>query len=289
MEDIISVLIDATLSTSVLVVAAFGLAIIFGLVGVINLGHGAMLTLGSYLTWQGTQVGLPFVFAVLVGAAGVGLIGFVFEVLVVRHLYDRLDDTLLITWGFFLVSTEMIKIVFGTSARSVRNPLPGAIKIGGIDIPQYRVALALVALALILGTAMLFYRTDFGIKVRAMIQNRDMASLLGVDVGRMYRLVFALGAAFAGLAGGLLAPMTSIEPYAGSLYLVRSFFVVITGGVGHILGGTMVGSVVIGGSESVFALFTEQIFAQTVVFALAVLLLRFWPSGLLAPRGRGPR
>ena len=285
MEQLIELVIDVGLVTMTLVLAAFGLAIIFGMVGVVNLGHGAMLTLGAYLTWQATAVGVPFFAAVLLAALGVGAIGAVFEFLIVRHFYDRLFDTLLITWSFYLIVTEAIKIVFGTDARSVRSPLPGALRLGDIAVPQYRLLLASLSLALVVATAGLFYRTGFGVKVRAMIQNQEMATLLGVDARRMYSVVFVIGAALAGLAGGLLSPTTSIEPNTGTLYLVRSFFVVVVGGAGQILGGTLLGSFVIGGSETIFALFSGQIFAQTIVFALAVLILRFRPTGLLGGGG----
>lgn len=285
MQAVLSVAVDATLLTLTLALAAFGLAIIFGLVGVINLGHGAVLTIGAYVTWQAVTEGVPFFIAVIIAAVVAGVIGAVLELLVIRRFYDRPFETLLITWGFFLISTEVIKLVFGTRIRSVENPLPGAMRLGNLGVSQYRVVLALLALALISITAGIFYRTSFGLKVRAMIQNREMASLLAVHVTRMYRTVFILGFALAGLAGGLLTPITSIEPYVGNLWLVRSFFVVIVGGIGNILSGTLLGSFFIGGSETIFANFSEQIFAQSIVFALAVVLLRFRPTGLLAKGG----
>ena len=284
METAISVVVDATLITLVLALAAFGLAIIYGLIGVINMGHGAFLTLGAYLTWAATTAGVPFIPAVLLAALGVGLVGLVLEHLIIRHFYDKPFDTLLLTWAFFLVMTEVIKIVFGSDFRNVVNPLPGAIDLGAVKIPAYRGAIALVALALIAGTALVFYRTTLGIKIRAMIQNREVASLLGLDIARMYKLVFGVGACAAGLAGGLLSPMLSVDPYIGNIFLVRSFFVVIVGGVGQLLGGTLVGSFFIGGSETLFALFSKQVFAQTVVFLLAIVILRFRPAGILRQR-----
>ncbi len=284
METAVSVVVDATLITLILALAAFGLAIIYGLVGVINMGHGAFLTLGAYLTWAATTAGVPFVPAVLLAALGVGLVGLALEHLIIRHFYDRPFDTLLLTWAFFLVMTEIIKIVFGTDFRNVASPLAGAIDLGTVKIPIYRATIALVSLALIGGTAFVFYRTTLGIKIRALIQNREVASLLGLDIALMYKLVFGVGACAAGLAGGLISPMLSVDPYIGNVFLVRSFFVVIVGGVGQLLGGTLIGSFFIGGSETLFALFSKQVFAQTVVFLLAIIVLRFRPAGLLRAR-----
>jgi branched-subunit amino acid ABC-type transport system permease component len=248
------------------------------------MGHGAFLTLGAYLTWAATTSGIPFILAIIIAAIGVGIVGLILEHLIIRHFYDKPFDTLLLTWAFFLVMTEIIKIVFGTNFRNVVNPLPGAIDLGLVEIPIYRGVIGLVGLALIGGTAYVFYQTTLGIKIRAMIQNREMASLLGLNIGRMYKLVFTIGAATAGLAGGLISPILSVDPYIGNIFLIRSFFVVIVGGVGHLLGGTLVGSFLIGGSETLFALFSKQVFAQTVVFLLAIIILRFRPAGILGQR-----
>jgi urea transport system permease protein len=280
----LDVMVDAVSITLVLALAAFGLAIIFGLIGVINLGHGAMLTLGAYFTWACTSAGVPFVLAVIVAAVGVGLIGLVLEHLVIRHFYDRPFETLLLTWGFFLIATELIKLVFGTDFRNVTNPLPLAFQLGPVDLPAYRTAVAGFSLLLMAATAFVLYRTSLGIRIRALIQNREMASLLGLDIGRTYKLVFASGALIAGLAGALISPMLSVDPYIGNVYLVRSFFVVTVGGLGELLGGTLIGSFFIGGSETIIALASSQAFAQTIVFALAIVVLRFRPQGFLGER-----
>ncbi|MBX5471020.1 MAG: branched-chain amino acid ABC transporter permease [Acetobacteraceae bacterium] len=281
MQTALSVLVDSVLITFVFALAALGLAIIFGLMGVINMGHGAMLTLGAYFTWFATTKGVPFVAAVLLAAAGVGLIGLLLEHFIIRHFYDRPFETLLLTWGFFLISTELIKIAFGTDLRTVTNPLPGAAHFGSFVLPAYQSVVALISLALIIGLGVMLYRTGLGIKIRALVQNAEVASLLGLNVARAYKLVFVAGSAAAGLAGALISPMLSVDPYIGNIFLVRSFFVVIVGGIGQVLGGTLVGSFLIGGSETFFALFSGQVVAQTIVFMLAILVLRFRPAGVL--------
>lgn len=287
MSIIVSVLFDAALLTLTLALAALGLAVIYGLMGVINMGHGAMLTLGAYLTWAATSRGIPFVFSVLLAALIVGVIGLLLEHLVIRHFYDKPFETLLITWGFFLIMTELIKIVFGTDLRNVKNPLPDSINLGIVELPAYQSLLACISLFLIFTLAVVFYHTSLGIKIRALIQNREMASLLGVNIAYMYKMVFVAGSCIAGLAGALISPLLSVDPYIGMVFLARSFFVVIVGGIGQILGGTLVGSFLIGGSETFFAaLQFKQTFAQTIVFALAIVVLRFRPSGLWTVQGR---
>jgi urea transport system permease protein len=284
MQTALSVLVDSVLITFVFALAALGLAIVFGLMGVINMGHGAMLTLGAYFTWFATTKGMPFVAAVLFAAAAVGVIGLLLEHFIIRHFYDRPFETLLLTWGFFLISTELIKIAFGTDLRTVTNPLPGAAHFGSFVLPAYQSVVALISLALIVGLGFMLYRTGLGIKIRALVQNAEVASLLGLNVARAYKLVFVAGSAAAGLAGALISPMLSVDPYIGNIFLVRSFFVVIVGGIGQVLGGTLVGSFLIGGSETFFALFSGQVVAQTIVFMLAILVLRFRPAGVLRAR-----
>lgn len=284
MDRILSVGLEIGSATLILALVSMGLAVIFGLVGVINMGHGAMLALGAYLAWTLTGQGLPFPLAVVLATVGVGVVGLAFEVLVIRHFYEHPFETLLISWGFYLVVTELIKVVWGSTLKNIRNPIPGTFSIGGAGIGRYEAVVCLISLLLLVGTGLLLYRTSVGLKVRAMIQNREMALMLGVNAPQMYRTVFVAGAAMAGLAGALIAPMFSIEPDMGTLWLVRSFFAVIVGGLGAIVSGTLVGSMLIGGGTVVFALVSKQVFAQTVVFALAVIALRFRPVGLLGRR-----
>jgi branched-subunit amino acid ABC-type transport system permease component len=280
METAVSVLTDTVLITLVLALAAFGLAIVYGLIGVINMGHGAMLTLGAYVTWALQQKGIPFGVSVVLAGVAVACVGVVFEHFIIRHFYKRPYDTLLLTWAFFLIATEVIKIVFGSDFRNVASPMDGALDIGIYRVPAYKSFVAGLSALLIAATALVFFKTSVGIKIRAMVQNQEMASLLGLDIALMYKLVFGFGAFTAGLAGGLVAPLFSVNPYMGDMFLVRSFFVVIVGGIGQILAGTIFGSFFIGGLETVLALASDQVVAQIAVFFIAIVVLRFRPQGV---------
>ncbi|WP_030614793.1 branched-chain amino acid ABC transporter permease [Streptomyces fulvoviolaceus] len=284
MTQVISVALDAISTSLVLALVAMGLAVVFGLVRVINMGHGAMLALGAYITWTLAQHGLPFFVSVIVSALLVGVIGLLFEVVLIRHFYDKQFETLLITWAFYLVATQLIKVFWGTDLHSVANPIRGTFTIGGAVIGRYVAVVSLVSLLLFASAGWVMYRTSVGIRVRAMIQNREMAMMLGVRASAMYRAIFALGAMLAGLAGGLISPMFSVEPDMGTLWLVRSFFVVTVGGLGSLVGGTLIGSALMGGMTTLVSLVAQQVFAQTVVFALAVIALRFRPAGILGKK-----
>ena len=284
MEIALSVGIDTALITLTLALAAFGLAIIYGLIGVINMGHGAMLTLGAYFTWAGIDMGVPFVLSVIIAGILVGIIGTLLEHLIIRHYYDSPFDTLLLTWAFFLVTTELIKIFFGSDFRTVTNPYPGFIDIGFYKIPTYRTSISILTAIFITATGFVFFKTTTGIKIRAMIQNQEVASLLGLNISLTYKMVFGFGCFMAGLAGGLVAPMVSVSPYMGDMYLVRSFFVVIVGGIGQILSGTIAGSFVIGGLETIVALFSDQVIAQVAVFLFAIIILRLRPQGIYSEK-----
>lgn len=273
-------IISIGIETLIFALAALGLAVIYGVVGVINLGHGAMLTLGAYCCWWGVQLGLPFPVCVVLAAIVVAVVGGIFEEVVIKHFYQRPFDTLLLTWGFFMIVSEVVKLLFGSGLKGIDSPLVGALSIGGVDIPEYRGLLALIALFLLLATAFVLFKTSYGLKVRALVQNKDTAQLLGLNMARTYKSAFMLGSLLAGLSGALLAPTLAIQPYVGNIYLVRSFFVVLVGGVGRVLAGTLGGSFIIGGVETLLGHMSNQVVANVGVLVLAILLLRFRPSGL---------
>jgi branched-subunit amino acid ABC-type transport system permease component len=279
--EFIGISIDVFLITSTLALAAFGLAIVYGLVGVINMGHGAMLTLGAYLTWYFISLNIPFFLCIIFSGIGVALVGITLEHFIIRKFYHRPFDTLLLTWAFFLITTEVIKIIFGTDFKNIEAPISGAFEVFGINIPAYRFLVCLFTIFLITISNIIFLKTNLGIKIRALIQNKEVAGLMGLDINLTYKAVFGFGSFMAGIAGGLIAPMLSIDPYIGNIYLVRSFFVVIVGGVGNLLSGTVVGSFLIGGTETLFAIFSDQVVSQASVFLLAIILLRLRPNGIM--------
>jgi len=280
MVDFVSIITQALFATSILIIASMGLAIIFGMMGIINLAHGALITVGAYVAFAVTQAGLDLWVAFVLSPIVVAIVGAIMEVSVINRLYDRPLDTLLATWGFALVIQESIKIVFGASAQSVPNPYSAPIGIAGTNLPRYRIFLTGLAIGLVLFVYAGFQYTDFGMRSRAVIQNDEMAGMLGTNVNRVYRLTFMIGAALAGLAGTAVAPIVGADPRTGLGYLVQSFFVVIVGGTGQLLAGTLGGSGLIGGSAAVLSFASSQTFAQTVVFALAIIVIRLRPEGI---------
>ena len=280
MVDVSAIISSSLFSISVLVLSALGLAIIFGMMGVINMAHGALITVGAYVAFTIVQAGLSVWLALLFAPIIVGVVGLVLERSMIRYLYERPLDTILATWGVSLVLQELIKVIFGTSAQTVPNPLPRPVSLLGTSLPTYQIFLVGLALFVLLTTYAIFTKTTFGIKSRAVIQNDEMANVLGTDVNRIYLFTFMYGTGLAGLAGAALAPVVGASPRVGLGYLVQSFFVVIVGGTGEILAGTLGGATTIGAPASVLSFFSSQTFAQTIVFVLAILVIRIKPEGI---------
>lgn len=266
---------------AVLALVAIGLAVIFGLMKVINLAHGEMFILGSYTVvafygWTGTVwtgvIAAPFV---------VGAIGWVIERVVIKRLYTRPLDTLVATFGLSIMIRELLKVFFGGGSRNLPIPITGRLTIGGTSYPGYRIfliVLSILVMALVLWT---FQKTEFGLKVQAVIQRRDMAQAMGINAERLDQIVFALGAALAGFAGAAMTPLITLNPESGLFFLARSFLVVIVGGVGSLI-GTVLGSVIIGSGEAILSFFTQPVVAQIILFLLAIVIIRVRPTGLFA-------
>ncbi len=265
--------------SAILGLIAIGLAVIFGIRGVINLAHGELFMLGAYTAVWFSDRGWSTWWALMAAPVAVGVIGIVIEVVVVRHLYDRPVDTLVATFALSLIIRELIKLLFGKGSRNIPMPLGGQVYIVGTAYPQYRIFLIIVGAVVMASVAWVFLRTDVGVKVRAVIQRRPMAETMGINGRAVDRGVFAFGAALAGLAGVLMAPLITINPGVGPFFLARSFLVVILGGVGSIM-GTVAGAVVIGIGEGVISSWIEPIYSQMLLFAMAIMVLRLRPAGL---------
>ena len=276
-----TLLLNALSAALALSLAALGLAIIFGLMGVINLAHGAFLTVGAYVVWAVPEMlGVSFWIGLILAPLVVGVLGALVERLVIRHLYDRLLDTILATWGISLAVIELIKLVFGSTSKSVSNPLRGSVDLGVTVYPSYRLFLIGFCATVLTAVFVFFKTTDVGVRLRAVIQDSDAASLQGLNQARMYQYSFAFGAGLAGLAGAALAPITTVSPDMGVTYLVQSFFAIILGGTGALI-AVIPGSIIVAGSVNFMTFLISPVLAQTIVFIFVIIIMIIRPQGIV--------
>lgn len=283
LQALIPIALNSMTLISILMMVALGLAIIFGLMNVINMAHGEFVTVGAYCAALLVGAGGSFWFALLLAPLIGFLLGFLIERSIVQYLYQRPMSTILATWGLSLIIQQSIQLIFGATPYHVSAPIAGSLNIFGESYPAYRLVIIGFSLAIILLAMFIFRRTDFGLDMRAIIQNRDMAEALGINTQRVYSIAFASGAAIAALGGALIAPLTVISAQMGINYLARSFFVVITGGTGSI-GGVAAGASLVGGVESVLNYMMPVTVSQALVLVLAIVIIRFRPQGLVSPR-----
>jgi branched-chain amino acid transport system permease protein/urea transport system permease protein len=285
MERAAVALLDTSNAVLVLMLVSLGLAIIFGLMNVINMAHGEFLMLGAYSLMSLTASGMPFWPALALAPLIVAAIGLVAEELLIRRTYARLLDTILATWGLSLVLRQGLVIGFGPGSYAVAAPDLGSVTIAGSPYPVYRLIIMVISLATIAATFFIFFRTRLGLAARAVIANRDMAQCLGIDTRRLDRLTFAFGAGLAGLAGAVTAPLVSIDPSAGLGWLVPAFLSILVGGLGS-LTGPLAGAAAVGAVDGLTAALASPVFAQLAVLFAAILVIRLFPNGLVARRRR---
>ncbi|MFM9107811.1 MAG: ABC transporter permease subunit [Chloroflexota bacterium] len=265
-------------SFSFLLLSAIGLAVIFGMMGVINLAHGEFMMLGAYATTFLAVKGVPLALAIVIGAVAVGLFGAIVEMLVVRRLYGRLLDSVAATWAIGLILSQGMLILTGPSMQGVSSPF-GSFTVGSTSYSWYRMVLGLVSLLLIAGLYLLFMKTEFGLRARATIQNQPIARSLGVDTARMYTLTFALGSALAGLAGGLFAPTATIVPFFGTNYTVEAFVTVIVGGANALV-GTPLAAAVLGVINAALGTEFGLYIARVGLLLTTIVIIRVLPKGI---------
>jgi urea ABC transporter permease protein UrtB len=280
MEFVVTTLFNGASLAAVLILISLGLAIIFGLRGVINLAHGEFFMLGAYTVWLTEQIGLPpFWFGFILAPIVVGIVGWMIERSFIRFLYERPLETLLGTWGVSIVLREVIRILIGPEHRYATQPITGQLAVFGFEYPLYRLAIITFTALVVSSVIFLFTRTDFGLRVQATIRDRGMAEAIGINTSRVDQSVFILGAGLAGLAGAVMSPVIAINPNMGLDYFARTFLVVIIGGIGKIL-GVVGGGSLIGMSEAGFSAFLKPVVAQVIVLALAIVVIRFRPQGI---------
>lgn len=282
---------------SVLLLAALGLAITYGLLGVINMAHGEMLMLGAYSTWlvqtlfqRYAPEWLAFypLLALPVAFIVTAAIGMALERTIVRHLYGRPLETLLATWGISLMLIQLVRVLFGTQNLEVANPpwLSGGWQaLPGLVLPYNRIAVILFVFAVLTLTWLLLNKTRLGMNVRAVTQNRAMADCCGVPTGRVDMLAFGLGSGIAGLGGVALSQLGNVGPELGQSYIIDSFLVVVTGGVGQ-LAGTVVAAFGLGILNKILEPQIGAVLGKILLLALIVLFIQKRPQGLFAMKGR---
>lgn len=285
MDQIATVILDSTNAILVLMLVSLGLAIIFGLMNVINMAHGEFLVLGCYAVMELTNMGLPFLAALALAPVIVAAIGLVVEELVISRTYHRLIDTILATWGVALVLRQAMVLIYGPGSYAVEPPDVGSVMLFGGQYPVYRLIVMGVSVVTIAATFAFFFATRWGLAARAVIANRNMAACLGIDTRLLDRITFAFGAGLAGLAGAAMAPMISVDPNAGLGWVVPAFLTILVGGLGTV-SGPLVGAVGVGGIDSLTAAFSSPVWAQLVVFTAAILVIRVFPNGLVSRQRR---
>ncbi len=281
---------------SVLLLAAIGLAITFGVMGVINMAHGEMVMLGAYVTYvvqdairQYDPALFDYSLAIAIPLAFLfsGIVGILIERSIIRFLYGRPLETLLATWGLSLILQQAVRTGFGPTNKEVDNPafMSGAFDVGGITITYNRLWIICFALAVFVALIALLRFTRLGLEMRAVTQNRAMAASMGIRTSRIDALTFGLGSGIAGMAGVALSQIDNVSPNLGQGYIIDSFMVVVFGGVGN-LWGTFVGSFVLGIANKFLEPYAGAVLGKIAILVLIILFIQKRPRGMFALKGR---
>ena len=283
--------------TAILLLMSLGLAIVFGLMGVINMAHGELMALGAYVTFMVANVFLTvfpdsvdtyILFAIPIAFLVTFLFGMFLEWSVVRWFYNRPLDTLLATWGLSLILQQTYRTVFGPQEVTIplASWLDGAIEpFTGVQLPLNRIFIVVLTLLVAAAVYLLFFKTRMGLKVRAITQNRAIAETVGINTRQVDMYTFALGSGLAGIAGSVFTMIGSTNPGTGQLYIVDTFIVVVFGGVASIM-GTALSSFIIAQLQTTFEFMTTSSYAKVLLMLIVVVILYYRPNGLFSPKVR---
>ncbi len=280
MDYVAVVVLEILYMISFIALVSAGLAVVFGMMRVINLAHGEFVMVGGYTTLACFRAGIDLWFSMLVIAPlVVGLVGLIVERLVIRFLYGRMIDTMLATWGLSLLLIGIVTLIFGSSAVSVPTPIPGY-QLGAYQMGGYNLFIIAVTIVLYVGMWLVLRFTRLGLIARGAMQSAEVAASLGYNPRTVYMVTFTIGAALSGLAGGVLAPLTGLLPSSGGGYIAQSFIAVITGGAGAVLAGTLASSGMFGTINQIVSFASGPVLGDIVMLALAIVLLRLMPQGI---------
>ena len=279
MEQFAVNLLDVAYAISTLALLSAGLALVFGLMRIINLAHGEFIVIGGYVTLVATNAGVPIWLAIFVmSPLLVGLFGLLVEWAIIRHLYGRMMDTMLATWGLSMLISGALVTVFGNTTTGVTNPM-GALSIGDYQVGGFSVLIIGVTFVLMLISYLVLRYTRSGLIVRAAMQSADVVAGLGYNPKAVYRITFALGAAISGLAGGLMAPLIGLTPTSGGQFIAKSFITVISGGA-SVVSGTLSASTLFGLVSKGVEWLSTPVWGELALLLVAIVLLRLMPQGI---------
>ena len=273
------ILIEMLYAVASLILISAGLAVIFGMMRVINLAHGEFMMMGGYATITAVNLGINIFIAMLVIAPLiVGLIGLVVERLVIRRLYGRLIDTMLATWGLSLFFIGLATMIFGNTTTGISTPIPG-FPVGAYQINGYNFFIIVVSALLLIGMLLVLKTTRAGLIARGAMQSPQMASALGYSADRIYMATFFCGSCLSGLAGAVLAPLVGLVPTSGGAYIAKAFITVIAGGP-SLVAGMFSSSSLFGVVNQLFTFAVSPVIGEVALLVAAVVLLRLLPQGI---------
>ena len=291
MQALFSQLVAGLSLGSVLLLAALGLALTFGQMGVINMAHGEFMMAGAYTAFvaQGfiADAGVSLLLAIPIGFLVGGVMGVILEATLIRRMYHRPLDTLLVTWGVALILQQAARDIFGAPNVDVRAPtwLSGSVNLGVAQVPAARLFILALAVAAVVSLSLLLKATPLGRRIRAVVQNRDLAETVGVSTRSTDRLTFFIGSGLAGVAGVALTLLGSTGPTLGTSYIVDAFLVVVAGGIGQIR-GAVIAAFGLGLLQATFEYSTTASIAKVMVFVVVVVFLQIRPQGIFSVRTR---
>ncbi|OED49247.1 urea ABC transporter [Rhodobacteraceae bacterium (ex Bugula neritina AB1)] len=279
MDLTVVILVEMLYAVASLILISAGLAVIFGMMKVINLAHGEFMMMGGYATITAVNLGVNIFMAMLIIAPiVVGLIGLVVERLVIRHLYGRLVDTMLATWGLSLFFIGLATMIFGNTTTGISTPIPG-FAIGNYQINGYNFFIIVIAILLLIGMLAILKATRAGLIARGAMQRSDMAAALGYSPDRIYLATFFCGSALSGLAGAVLAPLVGLVPTSGGAYIAKAFITVIAGGP-SLIAGLFSSAGFFGIVNQIFTFAISPVIGEVALLVAAVVLLRLLPQGI---------
>ncbi|HEY0124198.1 MAG TPA: branched-chain amino acid ABC transporter permease [Rhizobium sp.] len=262
-----------------LLLAGVGLILIYGMMGVINMAHGELMMIGAYIAAGTFHAGMPSPFAIVLGGLGAGFAGIVIEQLVIRHFYNQLLSSLVVTWGVSLILSQGTLLLLGPSIMNMPTPL-GSVTIGSVSFGVYRLVMFATAVGLIAGVWAIFRYTKLGFQAQATMENPSMASALGIETRRVYTLTFGLGSALGGIAGGMFAMTATISPFFGQNYTPMAFITVVIGGGASPIMGLVYAGIYLAGVQTISSNLINEYVGYVSVMAAAFLALLLMPSGI---------